>query len=227
MVSLQFFGHAFFKINFSSGTFLIDPFVYCEDETKRLVKCHHSAKKIKKVDAILITHEHFDHFDKKAVEEFCEKHECCVIAHESVLNELNIEKNLKRPVVRDQVLNIKGVEIKAVPVQHPQSFYPLGYQLISDDVKILHAGDSYLSTAFNNLKSNIVLFPIGGKYTMDVIDAVKAVKNMKPDIAIPMSFNTFDFIEASPDEFKERIDKSILKTKPIVLKPGENFSYKP
>ncbi len=56
---------------------------------------------------------------------------------------------------------------------------------------------------------------------MDIVDAVKATKSMKPKFVIPMRYNTFSFIKADPQEFKARIEKSNLKTKAIVLAPGE------
>ncbi len=226
MVEVRFLGHSFFKISFSEATFLIDPFVYDVKETKRLVKCPITTKKLKNIDAILVTHEHFDHFDKKAIEEICENESCCVIAHDSVLNELNISKNLKRPISKEGVVNLKGVKIKAISAHHPHSFYPMGFHLESKGVSVFHAGDTDLVPGLLNVKSNIALLPIGGHFTMDLIDAVKLVKTTKPDVVIPMSYNTFDFMQVSQNDFSEKINKSILKTKPIILKPGEKYSHK-
>ncbi|VVB99174.1 Uncharacterised protein [uncultured archaeon] len=59
---------------------------------------------------------------------------------------------------------------------------------------------------------------------MDVIDAVRATKTMKPKYVIPMHYNSFTSILADPNDFKERIEKSVLKTIPVVLKPGETFN---
>jgi L-ascorbate metabolism protein UlaG (beta-lactamase superfamily) len=44
---------------------------------------------------------------------------------------------------------------------------------------------------------------------------------MKPKYVIPMHYNTFDEIKADSNEFCQRINKSILKTKPIVMGIGE------
>ena len=71
------------------------------------------------------------------------------------------------------------------------------------------------------------MFPIGGEYTMDLVDAVKAVKTVKPDVAIPMHYDTFESIKASSEEFREKIEKSILKTQAVILKPGASFDYLP
>ena len=55
---------------------------------------------------------------------------------------------------------------------------------------------------------------------MDVTDAVKVVKTIEPKVAIPMHYNTFDLIKASTAEFKEKIENSVLDTKPVILKLG-------
>ena len=60
---------------------------------------------------------------------------------------------------------------------------------------------------------------------MDCVDAVRAVKTLKPDVAIPMHYNTFDNIKQDPAEFKQKIEKSLVKTKAIVLKPGQKYKY--
>ncbi|MCD6433986.1 MAG: MBL fold metallo-hydrolase, partial [Candidatus Diapherotrites archaeon] len=67
------------------------------------------------------------------------------------------------------------------------------------------------------------LLPIGGKVTMDIIDAVKATKMIKPKIVIPMHYNTFEIIKANPKEFAERIAESALKTEVKILKPGQEI----
>ena len=56
---------------------------------------------------------------------------------------------------------------------------------------------------------------------MDVVDAVRATKMMKPINVIPMQYNTFGFSKSDPKDFKSRIEKSLLRTKPIILSPGQ------
>jgi L-ascorbate metabolism protein UlaG (beta-lactamase superfamily) len=97
----------------------------------------------------------------------------------------------------------------------------LGYLISADNQSIYHAGDTELHDSFGEIKTDIALLPIGGAYTMDVVDAVRATKTMKPKYVIPMHYNTFDEIKADSNEFCQRINKSILKTKPIVMGIGE------
>ena len=219
MTKVQFLGNSFFKIGFDDCTVLIDPYIHCPPNApvKRKVPSPVKEKDLKGIDLILVTHEHYDHFDKEAIRKITKAEGSLVLAHQSVLNELDIPEKLKKPVERERPFTFNGVSVKAVDVHHPSAFYPLGYHVSFNGFSVFHPGDTFLNKAFSEVKANVLLAPIGGTVTMDCVDAVRAVKTMKPDYAIPMKYDTFDYLKGSPQEFKERIEKSILKTKAVLL----------
>lgn len=226
MVKLRYLGHSSFLASFNSANVLIDPYIHSESkesELKRLVKSPVDESSLPGIGLILLTHEHFDHCDKKAIESISSKNMSTVVAPENILQELNIEKSLGRTVKMGDTLKVRNIDISVVPAHHPLSFYPVGYILRADGKAIYHSGDTELLDDFPEEKVDAFLVPIGGTYTMDLIDAVKATKTIKPAYAIPMHYNTFEAIKADPNEFQQRIEKSILKTKPVILKPGEEF----
>lgn len=228
MVEIQYFGHSFFKVGFPKRNVLIDPFISCNQnhDFKRLIDCVVSAKNLKDIALILITHEHFDHFDKNAIEEIVAKENCGVVAHDNILQDLNIERRFKFPIKMNQEITLKNMNITALPAHHPKAFYPLGFLLSFNGFNVFHAGDTELLNSFSDIKADVAILPIGGTYTMDCVDAVRAVKIMKPNYVIPMHYDTFEGIEQDPKEFKQRIEKSVLKTKPIILKPGQKVKIK-
>jgi L-ascorbate metabolism protein UlaG (beta-lactamase superfamily) len=65
---------------------------------------------------------------------------------------------------------------------------------------------------------DVALLPIGGRYTMDIEQAVEACKLLKCKMAIPMHYNTWDVIKADPEEFKKRAPCEVT-----ILKPGETL----
>ncbi len=227
-MKIQYLSHSFFKFAFKGLNILVDPFINHNSKDAKyqsLIECPAKVDGLKDINLILVTHEHFDHCDKQAIEYIAKRDSSCVVAHESVLRNLDISPTLKKPVSIGDEINFKGATVKALPAHHPSSFYPLSFLLACDNISIFHAGDTDLLDAFNSISPDIALLPIGGKMTMDLIDAVKVTKTMKPKVAMPMHYNTFDFIKADPSEFSHRIDKSILKTKPVVLEPGKSFSF--
>jgi len=71
----------------------------------------------------------------------------------------------------------------------------------------------------------LALLPIGGHFTMGILEAAKAVELLKPKYVIPMHYNTFDVIKADPNEFTRVVKDKGLPTNVIVLKPGDEFSF--
>ncbi|MFH0885837.1 MAG: MBL fold metallo-hydrolase [Candidatus Diapherotrites archaeon] len=230
MASLQYFGHSFFQLGLERNI-LIDPFLQSScSSTKRLISCPVLQKNLGNVSMILISHEHPDHFDKPLIEKIASKQDTLVVAHDSVLNELRISPRQKIPIRVDSKIQLRNVNIKAYCAHHPRSFYPLSFLLEFNGMKLFHAGDTELLDELEHIKTDIALLPIGGGpeqttelTTMDIIDAVKATKSIKPKVVIPMHYNTFETIKVDPQDFKARIEKSNLKTQVRVMAPGEKI----
>ncbi len=92
---------------------------------------------------------------------------------------------------------------------------------------IYHSGDTSL---FGDMKLlgeleniRLALLPIGDNFTMGISDAVRAVKMIKPEVVIPMHYNTWPIIECDPKEFKDDVEKQ-TGTKCVILAPGESYS---
>ncbi len=227
---IRFLGHSSFLLEFNETNVLIDPCIHCESfgQYERLIPSPISLSDLPKIELVLVTHEHEDHFDKKAIEFITQRDGCCVVAHDSVLSELGIPARCKRAVSANCELHVRGVHISVEIAHHPQAFYPMAYVVTGDNVSIYHAGDSDLLEEFQpDFKAHVALLPIGGNSTMDVVDAVKCTKVLKPEVVIPMHYNTFQICQASPEEFAKKIEKSNLKTKPVILSLNEKYEFIP
>jgi L-ascorbate metabolism protein UlaG (beta-lactamase superfamily) len=229
-MNVRFLGHSSFLLEFRNSSVLMDPCVYCESlgPHKRLVPSPVKLEDLPKISLILITSEHEDHFDKKTIEFLVHRDNACVVAHDSVLSELNIPARCKRPVSVDAKLHVRGVNISVQTAHFPRAFYPMAYLLEADNTRVYHAGNSDLLEDYSPaIKADVAILPIGGNVTMDIVDAVKATKMLKPEVVIPMHYNTFEIFQASPDEFAKKIEKSNLQTRPVVLGLNESFEFKP
>ncbi|MFH1751372.1 MAG: metal-dependent hydrolase [archaeon] len=225
MVKLEFFGHSFFRITGGKNCLLVDPFLPTNSKRNYLLTSPKQAKDFKDVDSIFISHEHAEHFDKQAVEAIALRNNSIVVSHETVLNQLDIPINLKKSVESNQEFILRNVKVKTITAHHPRTFSSMGFMFDFNGKTVYHAGDTDLTDIFTQIKPDVALLPIGGQITMDVIDAVRATKTMKPKFVIPMHYNTFEEIKQNPLELKERIDKSILNTKTIILEPGQKFEF--
>ncbi|MEI7961039.1 MAG: MBL fold metallo-hydrolase [archaeon] len=223
MVDLQYFGHSFFKISQNDSTILIDP-VFDSTKTifKKKLKIKAKPSDFKDVSLLLITNETPEHFDAGAVEDIARLNNAIVVAHEVALQKLNLPRNLKTPIVSNSEVTLRGVKIKTKTAHYPKSFYPLAYLLECEGKKIYHAGVTALLDNFNEVKANVALLPISSR-SMDVVDAVRATKLIKPDMVTPMQYDVFEEKKIDIPDFKRRIEKSVLKTKPILLGMGETI----
>jgi L-ascorbate metabolism protein UlaG (beta-lactamase superfamily) len=221
MVELQYFGHSFFKVSDGASSVLIDP-IFDSSKTSLKKKSRIKARPsdFKDVSLILVTNETPEHFDRDAVQEIALRNNALVVAHEVALQKLSLPRNLKAPILSNSEVNLRGVKIKSKTAHFPKSFYPLGFLLEIGGKKIYHAGVTTLLDDFNQVKSNVALLPISSK-TMDVVDAVRATKLMKPDFVVPMQYDVFEDKKVDIPDFKRRIEKSVLKTKPLLLGMGE------
>lgn len=66
---------------------------------------------------------------------------------------------------------------------------------------------------------DLALLPIGDTYTMGIDDALLALEMLRPRVAVPMHYNTFDRIRQDPEEFAARATEMGVECR--VLAPGE------
>ena len=88
--------------------------------------------------------------------------------------------------------------------------------------KLYHAGDTGLTMDMKLLEVeelDLAFVPIGGNFTMDIEDAVRAVEFIKPKITVPMHYNTFGLIKADPKEFAKKLPDYQVE----ILAPGESI----
>ena len=120
---------------------------------------------------------------------------------------------------------IKGISFKGVETYHDTDLGSnrgnnIVFVMTIDHVRICHLGDLGHELSPDEIESigevDILLIPVGGKYTIDAKAATRVVERLHPKIAIPMHFKTdsVDFPIESVDAF--------LLGKPVVLRLGRS-----
>ena len=220
--------HSTFLITYPDGiTVLTDPyFNNISMGSLKLAETNNTKKEsLPKIDIILISHEHFDHFDKEAIKFFVERDKCIVIGPLEVTKELELQKNEERTVKVDDEIVVATIKIKVVPAQHHQSFYPVGFVLEKDNKKIYFAGDT--NTLPNIVKDiNLAIMPCGGIFTSDLFEFISMVRQLKCEIAIPMHYNTFEIIKIDCEKLKVRCEEKLKNSCVKILENGESMQIK-
>ncbi|MCX7999062.1 MAG: MBL fold metallo-hydrolase, partial [Leptospiraceae bacterium] len=86
----------------------------------------------------------------------------------------------------------------------------IGYIVNLDGVKVYHAGDTDRIPEMKNISVDIALLPVGGTYTMDLNEAIKATEDIKAEIYIPMHYGAIPNTKANPADFKARVPKAVI-----------------
>ncbi len=100
-----------------------------------------------------------------------------------------------------------------------------GFLIEFEGKKIYHAGDTGLIMDMALLADeqvDVALLPIGDRFTMGPKDALRAVKMIKPRLAVPMHYNTMPPIVQDPEQWKKDVEAATT-TEVSVLAPGEAF----
>lgn len=171
------------------------------------------------VDLVLITHDHFDHFSAEDLAQIVDPGKTVLVGPESCLEKLLHIRTLETEfMAAGNQRVVANIVLSAVPAYninkfkspgelfHPKEAGYLGYIVTMFDTKFYHTGDADFIGEMKNLGPVDVMFvPVSGTYVMTVDEAVKAVKAVKPKVAIPMHYGAIVGDKSQAEEFKKKV----------------------
>lgn len=160
-------------------------------------------------DYIFITHDHYDHYDEKSISNIKKDTTKIVVPKclENKPNSLVVEPNKEY-----EIDNIKFETIPSYNIDkdfHPKENEYVGYNVLIDGLYYYIMGDTDRTPETDNIKTDICFVPIGGKYTMDVQEAISYINELKPKKAIPIHYGKIIGDISLGEKFKNQILKDI------------------
>lgn len=187
-IVLHFFRHASLAIQVGEHWIYVDPVSEYADYAR-----------LPKADLLLITHSHYDHFDRAAVDTLtvrgsdilCDKttaeafdFECIVMTPGGTAD--------PRPYVHVEAVAAYNTTEGHTDF-HPKAREDVGYVLTIGGTRIYIAGDTENTPEMKALEGiDIAFLPVNQPYTMTVDQAADAVKALRPAVFYPYHYGQTD-----------------------------------
>ncbi len=176
-------------------------------------------------DAILITHEHYDHLDQRLIANIQKTTECVIIADPTSTKGLqhSIPADKLKQVRPGDEMKIGEVAVKAEKCNHPASS-PVTYIITSEDgVKIYHTADSLpfpeLVAIGEREKFDVVFCTVGIAPGATPQTGFEIARLTKPQVAVPYHTNS----NVYQREFANIIKREMPRTSCLI--PEQNKIY--
>ncbi len=185
---ITFIGHGTLMLSFGGKFIHVDP-----------VSQYANYKKLPKADLILVTHEHSDHLDIKAIDAI-NTGKTVMVTTENVARQLPGSITLKNGDENDSIgLKIEAVaaynllNMRSPGVPYHAKGIGNGYILKMNDKRLYIAGDTENIPEMKNLRNiDIAFLPMNLPYTMTPEMVADAVKSFRPKIIYPYHYGKTD-----------------------------------
>jgi L-ascorbate metabolism protein UlaG (beta-lactamase superfamily) len=241
-VGIEWLGHGSFLFVSTRGKrFLFDPWIETNPTCPGKYK---KSGSFEKIDYIIWTHGHVDHFMLGDAQELIKTYNPRIIAPWEL--SFFIKSEIPQADTLTFTLGNKGAtaDFDGVGITMVEAFHSAGAQLtgfegtnrfvgeavgyifdFENGLRVYHSGDTSLMGDMKTIigdyyKPDISILPIGGVFTMGPDEAAHACSMINSRIVIPEHYRTFPVLEPDAERFKEQVARKAPGVDVLELTPG-------
>jgi L-ascorbate metabolism protein UlaG (beta-lactamase superfamily) len=180
----------------------------------------------KSVDAVLITHEHYDHMDPSLISELQKSTQCVVVADPTSVKKLRhlISPEKLVEVRPGSEVKFDSVSVKVESCNHPPATTPVSFIIASeDDIKVFHTADSLpfpeMATLGEREKLDLVFCTVGIAPGTSPETGFEIARLTKPKVAVP--YHTGSVVDQR--KFAELVKKEMPRMTCLIPETGKIY----
>lgn len=232
-MNITWLGQSGYLLKYKGYRLLIDPYlsniVYEKQGLLRLIPAPLSVEELRP-DALLISHDHMDHFDPETVAGIHRRFPDCRIAGpESVMvhaRKLGVAGAALVPLKAGDEVSFGAMRVRPTPAFHSDPF-AVGFLIETEETLLYMTGDTLLEETLAADVMALAGRPVDGVFTvingrlgnMNWQEAAQLVTALRPAFAVPMHYGMFAENTENPADFIESCQSQKINAGELI--PGK------
>ncbi|MBD3187040.1 hypothetical protein GF325_09450 [Candidatus Bathyarchaeota archaeon] len=180
-------------------------------------------------DIVLVSHLHFDHFNKKSIKRLWKT--TTNICGAASARKIKKAFPASHGLAPGDSITIHGIDVRAVPAYNRSKFFHkrdkawVGYLIDIGGKTLYHIGDTDFIPEMRDLQEKdieVAFMPFRGTFNMDPIEAIEAIKAIIPRTVVPMQG-----ARKNVKKFKHHAMDRLGGVQVLCLEPGDTMHLAP